>query len=132
MTAELGVTWIATCHSAFKPQKEGVSMAGGGLEASDTVQPLITGQARDFIPGAFDLVLHSEIHNVGGEEKFVLQWRSDSKKITKSRFGDLAKGETIPNDWTSANKLIELAKERQRQAILEEIAANGYGETQEE
>ena len=61
--------------------------------------PTFTGAARDFIPQAFDLVFHTDVVNVKGAPKYVMQWSSEPTKAAKSRFGDLADNRILPNEW---------------------------------
>lgn len=120
----LGIHWIALCHAKMR-EPTATSMKGGAGESNVIVTPMITGSSRDAIPGAFDLVLHSKIVNDGGKPAFVMQWVSDPKKPTKSRFGDLADGRVIRNYWKPMVECIEFASQRRRTQYEERRKANG-------
>lgn len=104
----LGIHWIALSHTKTRAADE-ETMQGTGLEAAETVQPLVTGSTRASLPGAFDLVFHSSIENVNQQTVFALRCKGDPTKVTKSRFGDLAEGAMVKNYWKPVVDLIDKA-----------------------
>ena len=103
-----GTHWLGLCHVKMRAPTD-TAVKGSGLDAPEQVMPMITGSSRDAIPAAFDLMMHTTIVNVKGVERFVMQWKSDPKKVAKSRFGDLADNRVIPNEWTPLLKCIDHA-----------------------
>ena len=103
----LGVHWLATTHV----RKIEASEAERGAAAStsrEQMMPLITGGFRGKLTPMFDLVLHSQVAKNGD---YVVQWKADLNKGAKSRYGSLSEGSTLPNDWGTIMKAIDVALE---------------------
>jgi hypothetical protein len=115
-----GAHVIGLCHTKMRPVTD-TTMTGTGLEPEEIPQPMLVGSARDFVPAAFDLVLHTSVVNDGGTPGYMAQWASDKNKVTKSRFGPLHEKQKHirlpdgPEAWGNIRDAIEAAKEARRE-----------------
>jgi hypothetical protein len=115
----LGAHWIATAHTMMRETKDSVL---ADVETGNKLfVPLFRGSFREESPAAFDVVLHSEKRRVGQDLQFALQWKSGSKKMAKSRYGDLADNSYIPNDWSVVRARIDAAAARRRDALKKKL-----------
>lgn len=115
----LGIHWIATCHIAEKEVKE-TAMANAEQLASKAqgIVPAISGGFRDVMPAAFDLVLHTKVvrKEAGQPPIYALQWQSDAKRPTKSRYGALTEKPLVPANYELLRKRLNEIDEAAKNA----------------
>jgi energy-coupling factor transporter ATP-binding protein EcfA2 len=116
----LGLHWIATCHIAEKEVKEtAIANAENIATKTQGIVPAISGGFRDVMPAAFDLVLHMKVLRAGEPGKppvYAIQWQSDAKRPTKSRYGALTDKPLIAANYVKLrDKLRELDAAQQEQ-----------------
>lgn len=94
-----GMHWICTSHIDEKQIKESGTANPDAIEKIGIV-PAIAGGFRNVFAGEFDLVMFARVEK-GADNKPIhyLQWQTDPKRPTKSRFAGLAPTGKIANDW---------------------------------
>ena len=91
----LGMHWIATSH-VRKIEASDAARGAAPTSTREQLMPLIVGGFRERLTPMFDLVLHSEVQKDGS---YKLLWKADMSRGAKSRYGQLAEENVLPNDW---------------------------------
>lgn len=104
-----GVHLIALSHVTETEVKDTV-IAKATEGASRMNMPAVPGAFRSALPSFFSTVLYAGVvPTKDGKRLHYVQWKSDPKRPTKNRFGDLDTNDRIANDWSTVKSKIEAA-----------------------
>lgn len=105
-----GLHWICTSHVDEKAIKESGVANPDQIEKIGIV-PAIAGGFRNVFAGEFDLVMFARVEkDARGNPVHYLQWQTDPKRPTKSRFPNLAPTGKIANDWKGFLEKVNVAQ----------------------
>lgn len=134
----LGAHIILNTHVGERVHKDGGGLAAavnstGVTDTDKTVlTPMISGAFRDILLGYPDVILHTRIRGGGrvvgdrndpSNPRFVVQWQSSSRRLSKSRIGELmlpdAEGKYAPlvNEWPVIKAAMDAALARRTAAV---------------
>ena len=103
----LGMYVLASAHVTEKEVKQKELIGGVETPSVKQILPMFTGQFREDVGAAFDLVLHS--HVVKGA--CYLRWTPSMNRQSKSRVGALATDDKpMPNDFDDVMARVRAAK----------------------
>lgn len=104
-----GIHLIALCHVTESEVKETV-IAKEAIGKTTMNMPAVPGAFRAMLPSFFSTVLYGGVMaGEKGKQVHYVQWKADSKRPTKNRFGALDTNDKLVNDWVTVTGKIEAA-----------------------